>query len=453
MNEIARGRSFCLSPSEERSAAFSPPRRAVLVLGMHRSGTSALGGVISALGVAGPKTLADPNEWNPRGYFESPRIFTAHDELLAAIGSRWDDWRRLDPGRLDAEAGRHRHGIKELLIDEFGDAPLIFLKDPRICRFVPFTLSILADLSVSPVAVLIIRNPLEVAHSLQRRELFPLSKSVLLWIRHVLDAEFDSRDMPRCFLSYEDFLTDWRRQVERIAAQTGLEWPERSGSSAFKIDDFLTADLRRERFSVDAIIDHSAVVPLARDVYDVLTRIASQGESQELLNRLDLLRAEFNHACRTFEPALADAAAAERDLTSQREGLKSERGSLELERNSLILVRDGLRSERDRLRSERDGLRSERDKLVVACDSLRASQDAFVSEIEKRMAERDAYAAEYAHLIAARDALLHSRSWRLTAPLRFARTAFAGAAPGTGFIERLIVAQKKLWQSISRSVQ
>src|ERR1700681_847533 len=146
MNEIAREQSLRHSPAEERSVAHSLPRRAVLVLGMHRSGTSALAGVINALGAAPPKSLASPNQWNPRGYFESSRVFAAHDKLLAAVDSCWDDWRRLDPRQIDAKAGPHRQAIKELLIDEFGNEPLIFIKDPRICRFVPFTLSILAEL-------------------------------------------------------------------------------------------------------------------------------------------------------------------------------------------------------------------------------------------------------------------------------------------------------------------
>src|SRR4029077_3042417 len=197
MNEIARGQSLRHSPTEERSAAFAPPRRAVLVLGMHRSGSSALAGVINALGVAPPKSLASPNQWNPRGYFESPRLFKAHDELLAAIDSCWDDWRRLDPLQVDAKAGPNRQAIKDLLIDEFGNEPLIFIKDPRICRFVPFILSILAELNIRPVAALTIRSPLEVALSLKRRDDFSLPKSVMMWLRHVLDAEHYSRGLPR----------------------------------------------------------------------------------------------------------------------------------------------------------------------------------------------------------------------------------------------------------------
>ena len=147
--------------------------------------------------------------------------------------------------------------------------------------------------------------------------------------------------MPRCLLSYEEFLTDWRRQVERIAAQTGLGWPDHSDRSDIKIDNFLTADLRRERFSVDAIMDHPAVVPLARDVYGTLTAIVTQGETKQLLDRLDQLRAKFNEACRTFAPAFADVAAAQRDLESERDSVRAERDRLVAARDTLLANREG----------------------------------------------------------------------------------------------------------------
>jgi hypothetical protein len=331
-------------------------------------------------------------------------------------------------------------------------------------------LSILADLNVSPVAALPIRNPLEVAHSLKRREKFSLSKSVLLWTRHVLDAEFYSRSMPRCFLSYEHILTDWRRQVARISEETGIRWPDRSNRSKSKIDDYLTADLRHERFSIDAFTDHPAVVPLAFDTYNALTDIVTQGERKELLDRLDQLRTKFNEACRTFEPTFADFSEARRNLASEHDSLRSERDSVRSERDGLRSERDNLAAARDsllasqdilvselgKLKAERDalaGLRSERDNLAAARDSLLASQDVLVSEQGKLKAERDALAADRIRLVAVRDALLGSRSWRLTAPLRIMRMLFAGVAPGTSFIERLIVAIKRLWRSVSRSVQ
>jgi len=156
-------------------------RQAILVLGMHRSGTSAVGGVVKALGVAGPKNLLAPRPDNPRGFFESAPLTEAHDAFLESGGSFWDDWRQFDSRIGSNTADSHRAKIKALLSHEFGNAPLFFIKDPRICRFAGFTLSVLAELDIRPVAILPIRNPLEVAYSLMRRNHFSLSKSLLLW--------------------------------------------------------------------------------------------------------------------------------------------------------------------------------------------------------------------------------------------------------------------------------
>jgi hypothetical protein len=324
MNEIGRGQPLRLSPSEEYSAAFSLPRRAVLVLGMHRSGSSALAGVINALGVAPPKTLASPNHWNPRGYFESPRIFAAHDELLAAIDSCWDDWRRLDPLQVDAKAGRHRQAIKELLIDEFGNEPLIFIKDPRICRFVPFILSILAELNIRPVAVLPIRNPLEVALSLKRRDNFSLPKSIMMWLRHVLDAEHYSRGLPRHFVPYEGLLQDWRHQVDRLTEKVGIEWPNSCDQSNAEVNEFLTTDLYHEQATQDETEAHPDVSPLARETYRTLLETYAGGENEKLRDQFDTLRLKFNEDCRALdEPSLqrllANAGRLDVELTNDRQ--------------------------------------------------------------------------------------------------------------------------------------
>lgn len=276
-------------------------RVAILVLGMHRSGTSALAGAMNELGARGPKTLMPATADNPRGYFESLPLSVAHDELLAAAGSGWDDWRQIDQGWVHSRAARkHRRKISALLVNEFGDAPLICLKDPRICRFVPFMQSILLELNFRVVVVLPLRNPREVAYSLKQRNQFPLTKSILLWLRHVLEAEFYSRGMARCFVSYEEFISDWRRQTERVSEKIVVMWPNRSARSSAAIDEFLTADLRRQRVSFDTMKDHSDVVALARDTYDVLTGVMADDAGEELLDHLDLLRAKFNEACHAF---------------------------------------------------------------------------------------------------------------------------------------------------------
>ena len=461
MDETAQGQQWLQSLSEANKSGFSAQRQAVLILGMHRSGTSALAGVISMLGAAGPKTPMVPAADNPRGFFESIALVDAHDALLASAGSRWHDWRQFDARWLySAAANEHRQRIKDLLLSEYGDHSLIFIKDPRICRFVPFMSAILAELNISPVAILPIRNPLEVAYSLKRRNNFILPKSILLWLRHMLDAEFNSRQMRRCFLQYEDFLRDWRYYFDGIGKKIGVVWPNRSDCADAKIGEFLTLDLRHEKATLDEIKDHPDLFPMAVETYGALTKIAAEGESREILDQLDLIRTRFDDGCQIFGATVTDEETAngllgERDalvaahnmlvsqhralardhenLTAERDVLTATCNSLSEERathvaahNTLVsehraLARDheNLTAERDVLTATCNGLIAERDTIATARNDLISERDVLVRDHIRLSDERDSIAAAYNSLGAEHDAMLTSRSWRVTAPLRW----------------------------------
>jgi hypothetical protein len=434
MNEVTRGQQWLQSPSKASSAQ----RHAVLILGMHRGGTSALAGVTSALGVAGPKTPIGPTTDNLRGYFECAPLGEAHDALLASAGSCWHDWRQLDARWFCSTAAEgHRQRIKELLVAEYGDRPLIYIKDPRVCRFVPFISSILVELNISPVAILPIRNPLEVAYSLRRRDSFLLPKSILLWLRHMLDAEFHSRQMPRCFVPYEEFLRNWKYDLDGVGKKIGIVWPNSSDSSNVTIGEFLSPDLRHEKVSFDEMKKHPDVFPLAVETYNALSKIAVEGESPEILDQLDLIRTKFDEGCQIFgaavtaeETAIANGLIAERDalaaahnrLVSEHRAIGREHESCTAERNVLIATCDSLIAERDTVAAARDDLISERDTVAAARDDLISERDALVRVQLKLSTERDTVAAAYNRLSTEYDAILTSRSWRATAPLRRLRS-------------------------------
>jgi len=110
-------------------------RTAIVVLGMHRSGTSALTRMLSLLGAHLPEHLLGANPTNKAGHWEPERLVNLHDQMLGEAGSCWYDWRAFDPaalppGRLD----HYRAEITRIISEEYGEAPLIVLKDPRICR-------------------------------------------------------------------------------------------------------------------------------------------------------------------------------------------------------------------------------------------------------------------------------------------------------------------------------
>ena len=75
-------------------------KSAVLVLGMHRSGTSSVAGALVSLGGAGPLHLLPPQLDNERGFWESSVLVALNDEILTAGGSNWRDWRAFNLGRL-----------------------------------------------------------------------------------------------------------------------------------------------------------------------------------------------------------------------------------------------------------------------------------------------------------------------------------------------------------------
>ena len=394
-------------------------RQAILVLGMHRSGTSALAGVIDAMGAAGPKTLLPPHDTNPRGFFESLPLVIAHEEMLASASSCWHDWRQLNPQCIHSRAAeRHRQKIKALLIDEFGDEPLIFIKDPRICRFVPFMSSILAEMNISPVAFLPLRNPLEVAYSLKRRDDIALPKSLLLWLRHVLEAEYHSRHMPRCFLPFENFLIDWRYHMDRAAEKTGVIWPARSDRSDVKIEQFLTMDLHHERSTLEDMQNHPNITSLVRATYDILTAIAAHGEDKDLLDQLDLVRTKFDEGCEIFGAAMATEELAVEQLRGELSTRSAETEQLRQENSKLAAFSEHQSREICGLAAERDGLARARSDLVAERDAIARAHNNLIAERDGLLRDRDGVVGE-------RNALLASRSWRLTAPLRRLRKLFA----------------------------
>lgn len=282
-------------------------RQALLVLGMHRSGTSALSGVLARLGAQPPKTLMVPTKDNPKGYWESTELQQLHDRLLRKIGSRWNDWGAFDPGWESTAAYEFRVALAPILEHEFGDARLLLIKDPRICRFLPLWLRALGDMGVAPRILIPIRNPLEVARSLATRDGFGQDQSLLLWLRHVLDAEFSSRGCIRTFVRYSDLLTDWKAVTSRIAADLQIEWSCRSKEAELEIDRYLTRELRHHVVEETRLVACSAELSKwVERAFRVVDGYCGSRFEDSDVGRLDAIRGEFDRAAAIFVPAIRE---------------------------------------------------------------------------------------------------------------------------------------------------
>ena len=371
----------------EQGHAHAATRQALLVLGMHRSGTSATAGLLIRLGAQGPASLMGPTVDNPRGFSESDAFYRFHERLLHDASGRWDSWTRFSPDWRDAPIPAElANEFRTLLEQEFGRAPLFVVKDPRICRLVPFWLRSLEREGIAVAAIIPVRSPLEVAQSLRARDGLGQEHALLMWLRHVLDAEFETRTIARTFVRYSDVLENWTAAADKIAHDIGLEWPQRSRSIQLDIERFIDQDLRHHAIGIEALDVASPLGDWVRQTcaaFDLLLEKGAHGAGDPL-GALDQVRAALDAATSVFGPLFED----------QRRHV----ASVETEKEALETVNRELRRHAAELEAEKQTLHQH------AANLERHRQD-LARELQVTR-----------HHV---EALLESVSWKVTAPFRF----------------------------------
>ena len=202
----------------------SKRRTALVVLGMHRSGTSALTRVLNLAGAFLPSELMPPVPGNnERGFWEPVELVAVNERALASAGVPWDSPRRINPDWLASEAAEHSvFELVRFVESTFADQPLFVLKDPRLCRTVPLLRRALDQSRIDAAFVLTLRHPDAVAASLAARDGIPRDHGRALWLRYMLDAERWTRGAPRIVIGFDDLMSDWRGVLARVGDCFGV---------------------------------------------------------------------------------------------------------------------------------------------------------------------------------------------------------------------------------------
>lgn len=273
----------------------------LFVLGMGRSGTSALTRVLSLCGCALPTLLVGGDDNNPKGHWEPFEASKLNNEFLFQHNTTW-----LDPSlRLqeemtfqDAEEDAYVHAIQMFLKGYSAGATPLVIKDPKITALFRFWLEAARREDYGAKVVIIIRHPEEVAASLAVPGVSP-ELAVAMWIKYNLLAERQSRDLPRVFIEYSALLSGWRLQVERISSALGMDLQAHDDAS---IDSFLTETLYRNRRSgpINEVFGNSWI----STTYTILSA-AARGAPFELAALDELYRCYY--ACeRAFRTSVED---------------------------------------------------------------------------------------------------------------------------------------------------
>lgn len=252
----------------------SPTSRAIAVVGMHRSGTSAVARGLKALSVYLGNNFLDAQPENPTGYWEDKGIVELNERVLKALQLTWDDDAPIPRGAFGGwRMWRLRRAAQRYLRRNFLAQPLWGFKDPRTLRLLPFWLRVLSESQVDDAYLLVIRNPSSVAASLFKRQGMELEAAQRLWLVYTLPYLDQLAAKSMVVVDYDLLMADPRGQLERIARK--LQLPAPAGEVEKFASEFLDAKLRHSIYSPDQIDAITEVGRLTRDAYTLLYQVAA----------------------------------------------------------------------------------------------------------------------------------------------------------------------------------
>lgn len=200
----------------------------ILILGMHRSGTSLATRLVNLMGAYfAPTGLALPvSSDNPRGFWERRDALEANQALLRHSGCVWfkvDSW---DDHQAASLSPALRNRLQAVISELDAHQPWV-LKDPRLCITLPCWLPLLKK----PVAVVVWREPLEIAQSLALRNAMPPDYALALWEYHAAGIVRHGAALPKIFIRFDELVENPLMAVRNLHAQlvqsggSGLHMP------------------------------------------------------------------------------------------------------------------------------------------------------------------------------------------------------------------------------------
>jgi GT2 family glycosyltransferase/glycosyltransferase involved in cell wall biosynthesis len=257
--------------------AAAPTRtRLIVVLGMHRSGTSAVTRGLIPLGVELGGSLLPPDKGiNDAGYWEDIELIRLNTEMLHALRR---DWHYLAPPPQNFVAQLSDMGFLlravDLLREKIGTSAIFGFKDPRLALLLPFWKEVFAVSAVEVSYILTIRHPISVVKSLEKRDQFDLEKSAMLWLTHTVSSLDGMLGEPsRALIDYDRLMCAPEHELYRVAANLNL----RVDPNELKIysEQFLDHKLRHTAYAHSDLAFSSFTASFVRDLYSVLLEAAS----------------------------------------------------------------------------------------------------------------------------------------------------------------------------------
>jgi|GEM_PF-1685648 len=383
----------------------------ILVLGMHRSGTSAIARLINMMGAdIGPSHLiGEPAPDNEKGFWERRDVKELNDNLLEKLGFNWNTIASFNQEELikNDELAELRDQAKRIVFHMDTHRPWI-MKDPRLCLTLPFWLPFLEV----PVCVFPYRFPIEIAKSLQARDSFSLIFSIALWEKYTIEALRSTQSLPKICVSYPNLISNPVNTVHDLyqnlceADVQGLRMPSDREIIAFvenrlhhqretsKIaDNIINENQRHLAKSLDdgSILLWSNIPDLSAGALEILEE-HDQQYKREAQNReiLKSVREEVNSLHQQINNTSNEITELRRELDAthgEMIGLRQERDAIQKQAIELDSHLAQARSETEQARSETEQARSETEQARSETEQARSETEQARSETEQARSE------------------------------------------------------------------
>jgi len=259
----------------------SEQKRLVVVLGMHRSGTSAITRGLCTMGVSLGDNLMPPIKGdNEKGFWEDIDINLLNVEMLHSIRSEWyylaaikqEEFEVIKQNGFPARA-------MELIRRKTMNCDIFGFKDPRISRLIPLWKEVLNHGKFDVSYVVVVRHPMSVVRSLAKRNGFDDEKSYLMWLGHIIHSLSGTIGCNRIVVDYDRVMQNPEMEMNRIAENLNLKVD--FGELKTYKNEFLDNTLRHTSYNLNDLILDKLAPPLVKEVYSELLNLSQTGKMDD----------------------------------------------------------------------------------------------------------------------------------------------------------------------------
>ncbi|MDP5292528.1 hypothetical protein Q9290_09525 [Oceanimonas sp. CHS3-5] len=291
-------------------------KQLLVVLGMHRSGTSALTRGLQVLGIdLGENLLGADKEVNAKGFWEDRDILALNNDIQEALGLRWDNLKPI------SEEDCQRDVVREfipraigLLNEKMAGKSFFGMKDPRTSVVLPFWRYVFDLLGVKVHYLIASRNPLSIVNSLAKRDALIPEYSLQLWQNYMLASLQYTEGESRLVVDFDLLLKNPGKQLERISNLLKLDFSVSSDSFLEFKAGFLDQSLRHTQYEIEDFRNTEYVTSEQFSLYHFLSKLAQDDinfDSEEYKDEISDLLKKYS----VIKPLLTLSGMQSRELT------------------------------------------------------------------------------------------------------------------------------------------